>query len=332
MFMRSFKIHLLVFSMALGSNGFAFGADDSPLAPGTKPKKVGTFGAGEGPAWNPDGNLYFAGGSRITRRDAQGRTHVFREPSGGANGLLFDHQGRLVVCEASNRRITRTESNGSITVLTDNYQGKRYNSPNDLTMDSKGRIYFTDPRYGKRDDMEIRDNKGETVEGVYRIDAPGKVTRITTHEVNRPNGILVSPDDKSLYVADNNNNTQGGARKLWRFDLDADGTVDLKSRTLIFDWEMARGPDGFKMDESGRLYVAAGLNKPNSFETVDKYKGGIYVLSPTGKLLAFVQIPNDEVTNCAFGDSDLKTLYITAGGTLWSLRVNTPGRISFSSK
>ena len=133
-------------------------------------------------------------------------------------------------------------------------------------------------------------------------------------DVDRPNGILVSPGDRYLYIADNNNNTAGGARKLWRFDLRADGTPDPRTRKLIFDWRTARGPDGFKMDRKGLLYVAAGLNKPNPpFETTDEFKGGVYILSPAGELLEFVPIPRDEVTNCAFGGRDLKTLFITAG-------------------
>src|SRR5438034_11787700 len=111
--------------------------------------------------------------------------------------------------------------------------------------------------------MEIRDEKGRTVEGVYRIDPDGKVSRVIGREVERANGVLVSADDKFLFVADNNNNTKGGARKLWRFDLKADGSVDPKSRKLVHDWRTGRGPDGLKQDEKGRLYVAAGLNKPS---------------------------------------------------------------------
>ena len=293
------------------------------------PKLEGDMAAGEGPSWDPAGYLYFTGRDRISRRDLQGKVEVFRQPAGGANGSLIDPARRLLICEASDRRVTRTERDGSITVLADSYEGKRFNSPNDLSIDSKGRIYFTDPRYGRRDTMEIRDGSGRLVEGVYRIDAPGRVTRIVSGEVDRPNGILVSPGDRYLYIADNNNNTAGGARKLWRFDLKADGTIDPGSRKLIFDWHTARGPDGFKMDQDGRLFVAAGLNKAHPpFETVDEFKGGIYILSPAGELLEFVAIPNDEVTNCAFGGPDLKTLFVTAGGTLWSIPVRTPGRIT----
>jgi gluconolactonase len=305
----------------------------APIARGAKPTDHGSIGAGEGPVWHPSGYLLFTGGGRITKRDAQGQVTTFREDAGGANGLLFDLEGRLVVCEAARQRVTRTEPDGSITVLADGFQGGRFNSPNDLTMDSKGRIYFTDPRYGSREGMELRDERGELVEGVYRIDAPGRVMRVLGRELERPNGILVAPGDQYLYVADNHNSKADGARKVWRFDLRADGSVDATSRKLIFDWKDARGPDGFKMDQVGRLYVAAGRNKANPpYETADRLRGGIYILSPRGRMLEFVPIPEDEVTNCAFGGSDLKTLFITAGGRLWSVRMDTPGHVTFAGK
>jgi sugar lactone lactonase YvrE len=305
--------------------------EGSPFQRGDKPKQLQASDAGEGPAWHaPSRTLYFTGNNRITRFGTDTGSGVYREPSGGANGLLFDRQGRLVVCESANRRVTRIEPDGTITVLADSFRGQKFNTPNDLTIDSNGRIYFTDPRYGSRDTMEMRDSDGTLIEGVYRIDAPGTVQRVIGRELERPNGILVSPDDKHLFVADNNNNTIGGARKLWRFDFKPDRTVDLQSRKLIFDWKTSRGPDGLKMDQNNRLFVAAGLNKANRFETVEPHPGGIYVLSYEGKLLDFVPVPRDEVTNCAFGGEDLRTLYITAGGTLWSLRVNTPGRVTFT--
>src|SRR5262245_26727005 len=120
-------------------------ADDSPVPPGEKPRPLNIAGAGEGPAWHrPSRSLYFTGGHRITQLDAEGQIHVFSEPSAGANGLLFDQQGRLIVCEAGNRRVTRTEADGSITVLADSYRAMKFNSPNDLTIDSNGRIYFSD--------------------------------------------------------------------------------------------------------------------------------------------------------------------------------------------
>src|SRR5437764_91529 len=151
---------------------------------------------------------------------------------------------------------------------------------------------------------------------------------VLTSEVERANGVLVSPDDRYLYVADNNNNNLGGARKLLRFDLNSDGSVAPDSRKVIYDWGKGRGPDGVKQDSKGRLFVAAGLNKPNPpFEPAPDKKGGIYVFNPDGKLLTFLPIPRDEVTNCAFGGDDLKTLYITGGGTLYSIRTTIPGRV-----
>ena len=146
-------------------------------------------------------------------------------------------------------------------------------------------------------------------------------------------GVLVSPNDRYLYVADNNNNNAGGARKLWRFRLKPDGGIDAGSKKLIYDWGKGRGPDGVKHDQKGRLYVAAGLNKPNPpAEPAEDVKGGIYVLSPEGRLLTFLPVPTDEVTNCAFGGNDLTTLYITAGGVIYSILTVTPGRVPWPAR
>ena len=244
-----------------------------------------------------------------------------------SNGLLFDRQGRLVMCEPVRRRVSRLEANGQVTVLTDHYKGKRYNQPNDLTIDSKNRIYFSDPCYGDRSHLELLDDQGKQVEGVYRIDPDGTVTRIITHEVDRPNGLVVTPDDRFLFVADNNNDTVGGARKLFRFHLQPDGTVDFASQKLIYDWKQTRGPDGMKLDSLGRLFVAGGLNRQNPpYETQKEPTAGIYVFSPEGELLQFIPIPRDETTNCAFGGADLKTLYVTAGGSLWKIPMAVAGR------
>lgn len=314
--------------LILASLPSALGADEPIFAPDAKLKIEAADGSGgEGPAWHPHLGILSSGNGHICQLDRHGKSRIYRKEA-GTNGLLFDRQGRLLACEPVQRRITRTELDGTVTVLTDRYEGQRYNQPNDLTLDSQGRIYFSDPRYGSRDGMEIRDAEGRTIEGVYRIDPNGRVTRVLGRELDRPNGVLVSSDDRFLYVADNNNNTAGGARKLYRFDLHRDGTVDLASRKLLFDWGTGRGPDGLKQDRKGRLYVAGGLNKPNPpFEPAEDRKGGIYVLSPAGKLITFLPVPHDEVTNCAFGGDDLKTLYITGGGTLFSIRTTTPGRV-----
>jgi gluconolactonase len=328
----------LAVSAAICSSNFA--DDPVPAIKGAVVKREAIVAFTEGPAWHSDGNVYFSDivNNRIMRRDGSGATHVFRTPSGRANGLLFDHQGRLLACEGGreggNRRVTRTELNGTVTVLASNYDGKRFNSPNDCALDSNGRIYFTDPRYGDRSDMEIFDEDGKAIEGVYRIDPNGQVAQIIAHEVSRPNGILVSPGDKYLFVADNVNDGPnkglGGARKLWRFDLNSDGTVDADSQKLLFDWGSDRGPDGMAQDTKGRLYVTAGFNVPKPpVETAKTHKAGVYIISYDGKPLGFIPVLEDMCTNCTFGGPEFKTLYITAGHKLWSIRLDTLGFLAW---
>jgi gluconolactonase len=288
------------------------------------PKLLQEHGAGEGPAWHPERGLFTSGEGNINLRDKQGRSSVYLKDA-GSNGLIFDHQGRLVVCEPVRRRVSRIELDGSTTVLAEKFEGMRLNQPNDMTIDSLGRIYFTDPCYGDRSQLEMKDSIGRVIEGVYRIDPDGSVSRIIAHEVDRPNGLVITADDKYLFVADNNN-SEGGNRKLFRYELRPGGTVNFASQTLIYDWGTTRGPDGMKLDQAGRLYVAAGLNKPNPpHETADPATAGIYVFSVEGKLLDFAPIPRDETTNCGFGGVDMKTLFVTAGGSLWSITTTTTG-------
>lgn len=310
---------------------FGEGVSAQDASPGTGLKIEGIAAFLEGPAWHPSGNVYFSDveNNRILRRDPKGKIHVWRQPSGRANGLVFDREGRLVACEGAgeggNRRVTRTELDGTITVLAERFEGKRFNSPNDLTIDSAGRIYFTDPRYGPRNDLEQLDAQGQPIEGVYRIDPDGKVTRAIGREVQRANGVAVSPDGKILYVVDNNNGTTDGNRKVWRFDLAADGGIAPGSQKLLHDFGRGRGGDGIACDTAGRVYVAAGCNLANPpLETAD-VKAGIHIFAPDGKPAGFIPVPIDMVTNCCFGEADRKTLYITAGHMLVSVRVETPG-------
>lgn len=309
-----------------------------PVADGARLTLEGKVAFLEGPAWHPSGNVYFSDipNNRVMRRDRTGAIHIHRTPSGMTNGLAFDLQGRLICCEGggatSNRRVTRIEHDGTITILCDTYEGKRINSPNDCTIDSKGRIYFTDPRYRSRAGLEQFDADGNEIEGVYRIDDVGKVSRILTHEVQRPNGIAISPDEKHLFIADNRNDGTNGNRKLWRFDLRPDGSVDADSRKLLFDWGTDRGPDGMAVDSLGRLYVTAGFNfSPAASETVSKYKAGVYVISPDGELVQIIGVPIDMISNCAFGGKNLRTLFITAGHKLWSIPTETPGHVVWLS-
>jgi len=319
---------LLMFSLVAASRVFCVADDQTAIKTllfETEPVMLQEHGAGEGPAWHPELGLLTSGEGNINRRDKEGSRSIYRQNS-GSNGLMFDRSGRLVVCEASLRRVTRIEADDSVTVLAETFGGKKFNQPNDLSIDARNRIYFSDPQYGDRSTMEMDDSEGRKIEGVYRINVDGKVTRIITHEVDRPNGLVVSHDDKYLFVADNNNSL-GGARKLWRFEFNGDGEIELASQKLVHDWGTTRGPDGIKLDSVGRLYVAAGLNKPNPpHETAQTSTAGIYVFSPAGKLIQFVSIPRDETTNCAFGGDDLKSLFITAGGSLWHLKTTTAGK------
>jgi gluconolactonase len=284
----------------------------------------------EGPAYHVDGSVYFSESvtDRIMRfvPSTQGVSadmvaETFRQPSGLANGLAFDQQGRLLACEGAgrggNRRVTRTEPDGKITVLADSYMGKRLNSPNDLDIDVQGRIYFTDPRYGDRSGMEM------DKEGVYRIDPSGRLVRVID-DLERPNGIAVSPDQKTLYVIDNNP-TLRGSRKIHAFTLEPDGSI--ANRRVIYDFRTSRGGDGMCLDSRGNLYIAAGLNTPAPPAEGGPAKGGIYVISPAGKQIDFIAIPEDAVTNSTFGDPDLKTLYITAGKTLFRIRLSVRGHL-----
>src|SRR5207302_1461026 len=177
----------------------------------------------EGPAVDAAGNVFFSDiqGSRILKMDTSGTVTTFREISGRTNGNTFDAQGRLISCEGAEngpggrRRLVRTDlQTGAVTVLTERYQGKRYNSPNDVCVDGKGRIWFTDPRYAvDRSDLEMDG------EGVYRLDPDGQVKLVLRQpEIERPNGIAITPDDKTLYVIDSHPRP-GGARKIWAFDV-----------------------------------------------------------------------------------------------------------------
>jgi gluconolactonase len=302
----------------------ALPGQDNPIIPAdAKLEKV--FGDGsftEGPAYGPDACIYFSDigiskddiGNRILKYDpATGTTTEFRNPSGRANGLDFDPQGRLVAAEGANtggnRRVTRTEKDGTITVLADRWNGKRLNSPNDLTIDTKGRIYFTDPRYVGEEKREI------DTESVYRIDPDGTVTQIITG-VQKPNGIILAPDLKTLYLADSN---PKGNQHLLAFALREDGTVGPKR--LVHDFGKDRGIDGMCVDVRGNIYGAAGQGKT----------GGIYVFNPDGKQIAF--LPTPEVpTNCVFAGKDRKWLYVTAGKSLYRVHLKVEGFAVFWPK
>jgi gluconolactonase len=269
----------------------------------------------EGPTVDAEGNVYFSEqrGQRIFKLAPGGALATFRENSNGANGLIFDAEWRLVACEASRDkpRVTRTDlKTGQIEVLAERYEGQPLNSPNDVTIDGKGRIYFTDQ--GRRGNS-----------AVYRIDPGSELTRIlTAPDIQTPNGIVISPDDRTLYLVESNG-AKDGARMLRAYDLQPDGRpVNMR---VFYNFYPGRSADGMTIDTEGNLYAAAGLHRRRgTSETLDT-KPGIHVFSPDGRPIQFLPVPEDTVTNCAFGGPDMRTLYVTAGKTLFQFPVKVPG-------
>ena len=288
-------------------------------------KSVASVAFVEGPALHPDGSIYFTDipNDRIMRWSESGPAQVHRSPAGHANGMIFDKEGRLVIAE-NDGRLVREDADGNVEVLADEFRGAPFNALNDVAIDSKGRIYFTDPAYRNRNDAPQRDAGGKVIDGVYRYDPTGKVTRILAHEISMPNGILVSPNDEYLYVAENSN-LKNGARKLWRFNLRSNGSINTRSGKVIYDWGTDRGPDGMAIDVDGNIYAAAGLNRPSKTQSNHIHKGGVYVISPAGVLLDFIPVPMDKVSNVTFGGKDRKTLFVTAGHSLWRFDGNIAG-------
>jgi len=287
----------------------------------------------EGPAFDAAGTLYFSDliGNRILTMSPGGAVSVFRPDSGRTNGNAFDLLGRLVSCEGAEqgpggrRRVVRTDTaSGKHEVLTDRFEGKRYNAPNDVCVDARGRVWFTDPYYGDdRGALELGH------ESVYRIDTDGTVVRVVSQpQVERPNGLAVTPDMKTLYLIDSHPRP-GGHRKVWAFELADDGTPVAGRRRLVYDFGKGRGGDGMRLDVKGNLWVAAGISIPRtSGETAD-VPPGVYVLSPEGRLLGRIPIPEDVITNLAFGGPDRKTLHVVAGKSVFKIPVAVAGYAVF---
>ncbi|WP_051669473.1 SMP-30/gluconolactonase/LRE family protein [Bryobacter aggregatus] len=275
----------------------------------------------EGPTADSQGNIYFSElmSRRILKLSPNGTLSTYRENSNVANGLLVDPQDRLIACEGADwslhgnhvqgtPRVTRTDlKTGKLEILADNFEGKPFVSPNDVTIDGKGRLYFTD--------------MGGVA--VYRIDAPGKVSRLlAAPDIQKPNGIQVSPDDKILYLIEANG-AAGGARLIRAYDLSPEGK--LSNMRVHYNFHQGRSADGMSIDTAGNLYASAGLHRTRgTSETLDT-QCGVYVISPSGKLLKFIPVPEDTITNNTFGGPDRKTLYVTAGKTLYKFRTDIAG-------
>ncbi len=286
-----------------------------------EPEVATTVAFTEGPTVDRDGNVYFTDiiNQRIMKLGADGVLSIFRERSNAANGLLIDPQGRLIACEGAAferpgvkvtgiPRVTRTDlKTGQVEVLADSYEGQPLVGPNDVTIDGQGRLYFTELNGA----------------AVYRIDGPGKIARIlAAPDVQRPNGIQIAPDDRTLYLIEANG-AAGGARLIRRYDLQPDGTV--RNMRVHWDFSPGRSADGMSIDSQGNLYASAGMNQLRGTAETLATKTGVYVISPQGMLLKFIPIAEDYITNNAFGGADMKTLYITAGKTLYKVRTDVAG-------
>jgi len=257
----------------------------------------------EGPAVDAHGTLFFSDGpnDRIMRLSKDGKLAVFRQPCGRANGLMFDQEGRLVWCqsagEGGGRAVVRLEKDGSLTTLADQFEGKPFIAPNDLAIDRRGRIFFTDPYF--------RGERSQPASGVYRIDGPGKVAMVISNLL-KPNGILVTADGRYLYVSDR------GTQQLRRYRLTDDGGIAADG--FIYDFSPDRGIDGMWLDVHGNIYGAAGLGETT----------GLFVINPAGRLLAHQPLP-EMATNVTFGGPDMQTIYVTAGGNVYAMRGLIPG-------
>jgi gluconolactonase len=291
---------------------------DGIVPAGVRLERVaGGFEFTEGPVWTPDNALLFSSPNTNTiYRWTPGVVTVFRPKSGysgpdigrytqpGANGLTFDPGGRLVICQHGNRRILRVEPHGNVTVLADRYDGKRLNSPNDLVYRSDGALFFTDPPFGLPGGFA--DPKKELpFSGVFMVH-DGAVA-LVTEELEGPNGLAFSPDERYLYVG----NWDPERKVVMRYELDSSGAVT--DRRVLFDMTGADGDDaidGLKVDQAGNLYVCG--------------PGGIWVLSADGHHLGTLRLP-ESPHNLAWGDHDARTLYVTAMTSVYRLRLAIPG-------
>jgi gluconolactonase len=257
-------------------------------------KLAGGFVFTEGPACDAEGNVFFTDipNERIHKWSLDGKLTTFREDSGRANGLYFDRRGNLLACEGGGRRLVSISRQGEVTVLADNYDGKKLNSPNDLWIDPRGGVYFTDPRYGPQEGLE------QDGFHVYYLSPDRKRLVRAIDDLVKPNGVVGTADGKLLYVAD------AGDKKTYRYRIQEDGA--LAQRKLF----APQGSDGMTLDEQGNLYLTS---------------GAVQIYNPAGEQIAVIPIPEGPANVC-FGGKDRRTLFVTARTSLYSIRMNVRGQ------
>jgi gluconolactonase len=278
------------------------------VEPGDPERLATGFQFTEGPIWLPDSSLLFSDipANRIYRWTPEQGAQVWREPSGNANGLTLDRDSHLLACEHGNRRVSRTliggiggeSSSGEVIALAERYEGKRLNSPNDVVVRSDNLIYFTDPPYGIKPEQQE-----QPCNGVYCI-LPDGTLRLAVDDFGRPNGLAFSPDESILYIDDSER------RHVRAFDVRGDGALTNSRIVADMDHPQPGSPDGMKVDVEGHLYVTGAT--------------GVWVFEPDGELLGVIA-PPERPANCAWGDADRKSLYMTARSSLYRIRVKVAG-------
>ena len=267
----------------------------------------GGFSWAEGPVWNfEEGYLTFSDviGNAMHRYDDSGGVRVYRQPSNFSNGHTRDTEGRLVSCEHRTRRLTRETGDG-VEVIVDGYEGKKFNSPNDVVAARDGSLIFTDPTYGLTKVEEGGGGEREiTFQGVYRVPPGSKTAELLVDDFVGPNGLALSPEEDRLYVAD----TERSHIRV--FGIEAGWTLSGGEVLVEIPSEGDEVPDGVKVDVRGNVYCTG--------------KGGIWVSSPEGKMLAHIDVP-ENTANLAWGDDDARTLYLTADSGLYRIRCRTAG-------
>ena len=255
-------------------------------------KLAGGFSFTEGPAADVEGNVYFTDipNNRIHKWSVEGKVSVYKENTGGANGLFFTEDGDLLACSGGNGVVMRIDKDKDVYVLADKFRGRKFNSPNDLWIDPKGGVYFTDPRYGSRENLP------QSCEGVYFIRQSGEVMRVVDDMV-RPNGIIGTADGRRLYITDH------GGGKTWVYDIKRDGMLTKKK---LF---VERGSDGMTIDEDGNIYL-----------TTD----AVEVFNDKGELVERIEVP-ERPANVCFGGRDRRTLFITARTSFYSVKMQVKG-------
>jgi gluconolactonase len=270
--------------------------DSDLIAPGAQVVKVrGGFGFIEGPVADKNGNLFFTdiNNNRIHKLDLDGTLSIVRESTNGANGLIFDKRGNLLACEGGGKRVTSMAPDGSLTVLAHEYNGKPLNSPNDLWIDNKGGVYFTDPNYGDAGNLT------QDGEHVYYLSADRKTLTRVVSDMGKPNGIIGTPDNRRLYIADT------GLRKIFVFAINADGSLGPKQEFVD------SGSDGMTLDEQGNLY--------------NTWIGGVGIYNSSGKQLELIRVP-EMPANVGFAGKNHDTLYIPARTGLYSIQMTVKGQ------